>query len=151
MLEQIPHLDLERSILASVEPDYGEAEEIAAFIAEFGPDRVRSVLCGDGGAIVTEVNRRAMSLVRCSLASILNPSHGSTSALEADVIALAIGFPGMGSMTDVAKKHGVGKAAISKRAVAFCDENELPPSPYMKSKRARESYQRCNKRRQKKI
>lgn len=44
------------------------------------------------------------------------------------------------TMTQKAAELGVGKAAISKGATAFCRIVELPPSKYMLSEDARDSY-----------
>lgn len=67
--------------------------------------------------------------------------------LEAEIMALGAGIL-IGddqSVTAVARKHGITKSAVSKRVVAFCDDNGLPPSAFMKSKRARETYALTNK------
>ena len=39
------------------------------------------------------------------------------------------------SMSEIAAKLGTTRALISHRAVEFCRRYQLPPSPYMKSKR----------------
>lgn len=44
------------------------------------------------------------------------------------------------SMTAVAKSLGVTRACISKGAREFCEQNDLPPSFYMKSEEAVKSY-----------
>ena len=44
------------------------------------------------------------------------------------------------SMADIAAQIGCPKATISWHAVKFCQENGLPPSGYMKSEAARDSY-----------
>jgi len=46
------------------------------------------------------------------------------------------------SMTEVAKGLGVTKAAISKGAREFCEQNHLEPSFYMKSEEASKSYRK---------
>jgi hypothetical protein len=44
------------------------------------------------------------------------------------------------SMLEIARNCGVSKACISKGARNFCEKNHLPPSFYMKSEKAVESY-----------
>lgn len=90
-----------------------------------------------------------LEAMRVGFANILNPRAGSTAQLEADIIALAIGYPGMGSQTEVAKRHGKGKAAISRRCVEFCKALGLPRSVYMKSESAGEKYKQTNRRKTK--
>lgn len=91
----------------------------------------------------------AMRLVRIVLANIFNPSPGRTVGYEVDVIGIAIGVPGLGSVTAVAAKHGFTKQAISKAAVKFCNDNGLPPSIYMRSEANREVHRVANRRRSK--
>lgn len=47
------------------------------------------------------------------------------------------------TMSAVANKIRVTRNAISKNAVDFCNQNELPPSRHMKSEEARESYSKA--------
>lgn len=96
-----------------------------------------------------EVKQEAMRLVRVVLANIFNPAAGRTVAYEVDIIGIALGVPGMGSVTAVAAKHGFTKAAISKAAVKFTDDNGLPPSVYMRSEANREVHRQANRRRRK--
>jgi hypothetical protein len=90
-----------------------------------------------------------LTVVRMALAQILNPSKRSSAALEAAVVALAIGYPGMGGCTEVGRAHGVSRQAVSKRAVEFCEATGLPPSCYMKTAGARVRYRASNVRRRK--
>lgn len=127
-----------------------EDDEIRQFVEEVGAARIKEVLFGDLHEVLTdEVTRLALSAIRGALANILNPSKGSSASLEATVIGLAIGYPGLVSMTHQARLHGVGKAAMSKRVVAYCEQNGMPPSPYMKSRRARDAYRASNTRKRK--
>jgi len=58
----------------------------------------------------------------------------------------AIGVPGLGvSMTDVANKFGVTRAAISKAAIEFAERHALPPSRYLKSAESRETYSQARR------
>ena len=61
--------------------------------------------------------------------------------LTAECIALASGFSYEGSsMTDIAKRHGITRAAISKRCVELTEMLDLRPSRAMRSLTARKSY-----------
>lgn len=84
--------------------------------------------------------RRALQLLIREIAFGANPQ------LEAEVIALAVGviLEEGGTQTRIAKKHGVTKAAISKRVLAFVDRTGLPPSEFMKSAKARSTYALTN-------
>ena len=57
-------------------------------------------------------------------------------------ISFALGSPAcMGlTMAQKADELGVGKAAISKGATAFCRSANIEPSPYMLSRRAQQAY-----------
>lgn len=50
------------------------------------------------------------------------------------------------TMTDFAKQWGVGRAAVSKLCCWICNYLGIDPSPYMKSKSARESFRKSNRR-----
>ena len=66
--------------------------------------------------------------------------------LEAEVMALGAGILLNDDMTQtkIAQKHGLGRAAISKRVTSFADELKLPPSIFMKSEAARKNYAMTN-------
>ncbi|MGA7724636.1 MAG: hypothetical protein WCA95_05105 [Opitutaceae bacterium] len=67
--------------------------------------------------------------------------------LAAEVVAMASGMileEGM-SVTKLAARHGVGKAAVSKRMVNFCRTHGLPPSIYMRPEKDREIYRTYNR------
>lgn len=85
------------------------------------------------GSIEMRIQERAKSIVRMALADLLSPRPGVCVAQLVDIIGLSLGMPGMPGMTGVAKRHGVGKAAISKACRKFCAENDLKPSCYMLS------------------
>lgn len=66
--------------------------------------------------------------------------------LEAKVMALGAGIIlGDGdNMTRIAAAHGLTKQALSKRVLAYCDANNLPPSPFMRSAKDRKTYAQTN-------
>lgn len=71
--------------------------------------------------------------------------HSTNPLLEAEVMAIASGvLDGKGIQTRIADKHGISRAAISKRVVAFAAEWRLPPSGGMKSEAARLTFSMRN-------
>lgn len=63
--------------------------------------------------------------------------------LSVECLALATGISYRGdSMTDIARRYGVTRAAVSKRCVEFIDALGLAPSRAMRSPQARQSYRR---------
>jgi hypothetical protein len=67
--------------------------------------------------------------------------------LTLECLALVTGLSYSGnSMTDIAKRHGVTRAAVSKRCVDTTDALGLPPSRAMRRLTARSSYERRQRR-----
>jgi DNA-directed RNA polymerase specialized sigma24 family protein len=61
--------------------------------------------------------------------------------LTTECIALVIGLAYTGSsMTEIAKRHGISRAAVSKRCVELTELLDLPPSRAMRSLTARKRY-----------
>lgn len=65
--------------------------------------------------------------------------------LTLDCVSIALGLAAYQgeSMTDVANRHGVTRAAVSKRCVDIVEKLGLPPSRAMKSESARRTYRRA--------
>ncbi len=62
--------------------------------------------------------------------------------LSLECLALATGFSYLGgTMTDIARRHGVTRAAVSKRCVDLTERLNLQPSRAMRSLTARRAYQ----------
>ena len=103
------------------------------------------------GAVAALANQREATLdaLRKLLSNIIYPPSSSNPRREAEQIGLAIGMPGLGGMTEVAKRHGVGKAAVSKQVRIFVKEHDLPPSCYMLSESVRSAHRKHNRRGQK--
>jgi len=138
--------DLDRRLAeerAAVEPDRGEDAEIERLLREAGLERYlekHQRECREG--VLLEV-------LRVALANVVSPPPRSSALLEAEIVGLAIGFPGLGGMGAVAKRHGIGTAAVSRRAKAIQERFGLPPSIYMKSDAASENYRKSNRRKRK--
>lgn len=78
------------------------------------------------------------SAIRRVVAEILCHANAR---LTAECIALVSGLAYTGSsMTDIAKRHGVTRAAVSKRCVELTELLDLPPSRAMRSLTARKRY-----------
>ncbi len=94
--------------------------------------------------VYEQAQRLALRWTRIGLSNILNPTKGSTVEYEAAIVGLSIGSLGMVSISHQAHRFGVGRAAISKRCVAFCKDSGMPPSHYMKSASNRAVHQLAN-------
>lgn len=84
--------------------------------------------------------RGALVMVRRLVGLMLadaNPALG----VECMAIVTGIGYEGS-SMADIARRHGVTRAAVSKRCVDLCDAFGVPPVRAMRPEKNRE---RCNK------
>ena len=70
-------------------------------------------------------------------------SEGNT-RLTVECLAVALGLSAYNgqSMTEIAKRHGVTRAAVSKRCVDITTHLNLPPSRAMRSAIARKTYQK---------
>ena len=103
-----------------------------------GQDGTKQV--GGTGALrgIIRDNEAAWSTARHVLGEVLNHAN---SRLTAECIALVSGLIYSGdSMTDIAKRHGISRAAVSKRCVELTELLNLRPSRAMRSLTARKSY-----------
>lgn len=109
---------------------------ISQFRNAAGPTAVSAML---EGYIEREEIVHIATAIKRMLITIRNQSRP---ALACDAISIAMGFHiGEGkSIEQVAKKHGVTKQALSKRAIRLCTELGLDPSVLMRSIESRESY-----------
>lgn len=94
---------------------------------------------------VKEPLRASGELLKAFLFRIVD--EGRNPRLEAECISLAFGFgAALGlSQTEVAKRYGLTRAAVSKRVREIQQQFNLPASEFMKSDRAREVYRLTNK------
>jgi hypothetical protein len=136
------HFD-ENRIAACADANRGEVAEALEVLQELAPDIYRRATGaeGDRAAVIAE------HMMRVALCQIITPPRGGSCQLEAEIVALAIGLPGMGSLQDIARKYGLGRAAISKRVTRLAELMELPPSIYMRGEKSRKSYKRSNAKR----
>ena len=86
--------------------------------------------------------RDATEILRHLVADLL--TEGNT-RLTVECLAVALGLSAYDgeTMTDIAKRHGITRAAVSKRCVDITERLNLPPSRAMRSTRARRIYQKA--------
>jgi hypothetical protein len=83
----------------------------------------------------------ATEILRRLVADIVSEDN---TRLTIDCLTIALGLRVYAgdSMTKVAKRHGITRAAVSKRCVDITERLKLPPSRAMRSEKARTIYQR---------
>lgn len=83
--------------------------------------------------------RDATEILRHLVADLL--SEGNT-RLTLECLAVALGLSAYNgeTMTDIARRHGITRAAVSKRCVDITERLNLPPSRAMRSEKARKIY-----------
>ena len=125
-------------------PREREAELSAALqevVAEFGLRAVVAELMKDGAAEHLKLGgNETLRVIQVVIRSIV---YADDPQLEAEVMALGAGVilaDGV-TQTKLAAKHGLTRAAMSKRVVQFCEAHGLPASAYMKPNAARASYE----------
>ncbi len=87
------------------------------------------------------ISHDAIEVLRHFVADLI--SEGNT-RLTVECLAVALGLSSYNgeSMTSIAKRHGVTRAAVSKRCVDITTQLNLPPSRAMRSEKARTIYQK---------
>jgi len=90
------------------------------------------------------VNEEVMDVLRRFLGEVLSQKNAR---LTLECMAVACGLTTMQgeSMTSIAKRHGVSRAAVSKRCVDITEKLNLPPSRTMRSSKARTVYRKVQK------
>ena len=85
------------------------------------------------------INHDAIEVLRHFVADLI--SEGNT-RLTVECLAVALGLSAYNgeSMTSIARRHGVTRAAVSKRCVDIITHLNLPPSRAMRSEKARKTY-----------
>jgi hypothetical protein len=120
-----PSRDLAESSLASCEPEIIDEPDVFAEDTEdrdaADPERLHDLLRRLVGELIGQNNAR----------------------LSLECLALVTGLAYCGdSMSEIAKRHGVTRAAVSKRCVELTRTLNLKPSRAMRSLKARQSYRR---------
>lgn len=84
-------------------------------------------------------NETVLDIMRRLIGELLAESNAR---LSLECLALATGFTYLGgTMTDIARRHYVTRAAVSKRCVELIERLHLHPSRAMRSLTARRAYQ----------
>lgn len=85
------------------------------------------------------VDERVMDVLRRLLGEVLTQKNAR---LTLECLAVACGLTTLEgeSMTSIARRHGVSRAAVSKRCVDITEKLNLPPSRSMRSPKARKVY-----------
>ncbi|MEE4210808.1 MAG: hypothetical protein V2I43_16275 [Parvularcula sp.] len=86
---------------------------------------------------------RIWETLRRLLGELLSTPNAQLS-LECLALVSGVGFLG-DSMTAIAKRHGVTRAAVSKRCIQLTEQLDLLPSRAMKSLTARQAYRTAQK------
>lgn len=90
------------------------------------------------------VDEKVMDVLRRLLGEVLTQKNAR---LTLECLAVACGLTTLEgeSMTSIASRHGVSRAAVSKRCVDITEKLNLPPSRGMRSKKARNAYKSAQK------
>ena len=116
-------VDLAESSLASESPDIATAIDPPPPVVATSVD-----------------NEQLWDVLRRLLGELLSQPNAKLT-IECLAVVSGIGFLG-DSMTQIAKRHGVTRAAVSKRCVELTEKLNLPPSRAMRALTARASYAR---------
>ena len=90
------------------------------------------------------VDEKVMDVLRRLLGEVLTQKNVR---LTLECLAVACGLSTLEgeSMSSIAKRHGLTRAAVSKRCVDITEKLNLPPSRSMRSTVARKAYQKVQK------
>ena len=85
--------------------------------------------------------RDATEILRHLVADVISEGNAR---LTVECLAIALGLSAYNgeSMTEIAKRHGISRAAVSKRCVDIVERLNLPPSRAMRTEMARNTYRR---------
>ena len=112
------------------------AREEATFVDKIDDEPITSVVTTD------TADDKVLDTLRRLIAEVLSQGNAR---LTLECLALACGLTTLQgeSMTDIAKRHGISRAAVSKRCVDITEKLNLPPSRAMRSKKARKTYRKA--------
>ena len=120
---------------------------IDELVSEVGMSCVIKAFCESAASDAPSATAQAstMRAIQFILRRVISAPKNQT-RLEAEIMAIGSGLlvNDEKTVTRIAEKYGVSRQAISKRAVAFCDEFGLRPSSFMRSESDRETYALTN-------
>ncbi len=116
-------------------PDHDMAE---SSLASYTPD-IAALVDHDTDEQGTPPMRDATEILRHLVADVISEGNAR---LTVDCLAVALGLSAYNgeSMTEIATRHGISRAAVSKRCVDITTRLNLPPSRAMRSELARKIY-----------
>ena len=116
-------------------PDHDMAESSAA---SYTPD-IAALVDHDTDEQGTPPMRDATEILRHLVADVISEGNAR---LTVECLAVALGLSAYNgeSMTEIATRHGISRAAVSKRCVDITTRLNLPPSRAMRSELARKIY-----------
>jgi len=116
-------------------PDHDMADSP---LASYTPD-IASLVDHEPEEQVTPPMRDATEILRHLVADVISEGNAR---LTVECLAVALGLSAYNgeSMTSIATRHGISRAAVSKRCVDITTRLNLPPSRAMRSEMARKIY-----------
>ena len=152
-----PSRDMAESSAASCEPDEaewdgdsGEIPDTGGTAEDTGDDSDEEPLAPASvpetlpGTVLEPDSERFHDLLRRLVGERIGQDNAR---LSLECLALVTGLAYCGdSMTDIARRHGVTRAAVSKRCVELTRALNLKPSRAMRSVESRQSYRRARMR-----
>ena len=136
--------DLADSPLASETPDIlGEVDDYLALenVGKAMETHEKPREDGDGRSPIKCDPESVWEVVRRLIGELLVQKNAK---LSLECLALVSGVSFLGdSMTDIARRHGVTRAAVSKRCIEMSEKLALPPARAMRALTARRAYERA--------
>jgi hypothetical protein len=116
-------------------PEHDLAESSAA---SYTPD-IAALVDHDTDEQVTPPMRDATEILRHLVADVISEGNAR---LTVECLAVALGLSAYNgeSMTEIATRYGISRAAVSKRCVDITNRLNLQPSRAMRSEMARKTY-----------
>jgi len=107
-------------------------------LASHTPD-IAALVDHDDEMVISKDAHDLADVLRHLVADLI--SEGNT-RLTVECLAVALGLSAYNgeSMTSIAKRHGISRAAVSKRCVDITTHLNLPPSRAMRSEKSRKIY-----------
>jgi hypothetical protein len=81
--------------------------------------------------------QRDTAYALCKMVCVLGADTNPALAIECMMLATGMGYQGS-SMADIARRHCVTRAAVSKRCVDLCEAVGIPPSRAMRPEKNRD-------------
>lgn len=109
-------------------------------LASHTPD-IAALVDREGDAPAAPPVRDATEVLRHLVADLVSEGNARLT-VECLAVAMCLSAYNGDSMTDIARRHGISRAAVSKRCVDITRRLNIPPSHAMRSEKARRTYRR---------